>query len=391
MSTTTHRSAGPRAALRQLRDPLLLFGAPVAFALLVVLAGPASAWPLGFDFRGTLLEPARALLDGAPLYPEPTQEAIVDGNPAVYPPLFVLAAVPFTLLSSGVAAFVWAVALGCSLTAALWIVGVRDWRCHVLAVTSPVVVQGLYFGNLTILLGLPLALAWRHRDRAGAAGLAVGVAIAAKLFVLPLVGWLLVTRRFAGAAWSVGTAGVLLLGSWALVGFEGLADYPALLRVVQEVYAVHSYSLATVVAALNASEAAAVGVAAGAGLALVGVAAVVAGRRDGDRRAFSLVVAACIIASPITWPNYAALLFVPVAVTWPRLAPAWFFGYAAWLAEAIAPRPVVSDESVIPPGVTEQAWLASHTDPFLWYGAGLVGVVVAVTMLLALPRPTAEP
>ena len=79
--------------LRQLRDPLLLFVVPITFAVLLAFVGYSASWPIGFDFRGTLWEPARALLDGVPIYPEPTREAVVVGNPAVYPPVFVLAAV----------------------------------------------------------------------------------------------------------------------------------------------------------------------------------------------------------------------------------------------------------------------------------------------------------
>ena len=70
-------------ALRQLRDPLLLLAFPVAFALLLMFAGYANSWPIGFDFRGTLWEPARALLEGNPVYPNPTRDAVVVGNPAV--------------------------------------------------------------------------------------------------------------------------------------------------------------------------------------------------------------------------------------------------------------------------------------------------------------------
>ena len=93
------------------------------------------------------------------------------------------------------------------------------------------------------------------------------------------------------------------------------------------------------------------------------------GAPDGDRRAFAVVVTACIVASPIVWPNYAALLFVPIAITWPRLAPAWFFGYAIWLAGA-APKPATEEVPGRPPDVTEQAWLSSHADPELWFPAG---------------------
>ena len=71
----------------------------------------------------------------------------------------------------------WFVVLAAGVLASMWIVGVRDWRCLVLALTSPVVLQGLYWGNLTIALLLPLALAWRYRERATIAGLAVGSAV----------------------------------------------------------------------------------------------------------------------------------------------------------------------------------------------------------------------
>jgi hypothetical protein len=253
----------------------------------------------------------------------------------------------------------------------------------VLAVTSPVVVHGLFYGNLTVLLVVPLALAWRYRDRARGAGLAVGVALAAKLFVWPLVVWLLLTRRFRAAAWALGSAVGLMLGAWALIGFEGFRDYPTLLREVQDVYAVRSVSLSTVAAALGAPVAVAVAVAAVAGLFCLGGAVWLVRRDDGDRRAFAVAVGACVLASPIVWPNYAALLFVPIAVTWPRLAPVWFFGYAVWLASAVLPKPVAVDVCCRPADVTAQAWAAAHSDPEIWFAAGAMATVVVVVLATA--------
>jgi len=269
----------------------------------------------------------------------------------------------------------------------MWIVGVRDWRCHVLALTSPVVVHGLYYGNLTVMLLLPVAIAWRYRDRAWIAGLAVGTAVAAKLFVWPLVVWLLLTRRFRAAVWAVGSSAVLVLGAWALIGFQGIADYPELLRAVQDVYAVRSISLSTVAGALGASVSVAVLMAAIAGLVVLGAAVLAVRHDDGDRRAFGLVVAACVIASPIVWPNYTALLLVPIAITWPRLAPAWFFGYAIWLAGALAPKGTPTDVCCRPVGVTEQAWLASHTEPVLWFALSATVVTAGVMIALLVMRP----
>ena len=192
--------------------------------------------------------------------------------------------------------------------------------------------------------------------------------------------WLLLTRRFKAAIWAAASAVVLVLGAWALVGFDGLRDYPELLRVVQDVYAVRSISLATVAGALGASVSVAVAVAALAGIACLVVAAMLRGRPDGDRRAFCVVVAACIVASPIVWPNYAALLFVPIAITWPRLAPAWFFGYVAWVLGELSPKPVAADVCCRPPDVPEQAWGWSHADPILWYAAGMMAVVGAIAI-----------
>ena len=138
-------------ALRRMRDPVLLLLLPLGFAALDLAYGHGSV-DVGFDFRGTLWEPARALLDGAPMYPEPTRAAVEIGNPAVYPPFAILLTAPLALLSASAASWVWFVALAAAVLASMWIVGVRDWRCLVLALTSPVVLQGLYWGNLTLAL-----------------------------------------------------------------------------------------------------------------------------------------------------------------------------------------------------------------------------------------------
>jgi len=379
---------GLTSALRTVRDPLLLFAVPMSFAVGSIVFGWLPAWGIGFDFVGTLWEPARAVLEGGPIYPEPTRASIVVGNPAVYPPPAILATVPLALLPEAVAAWIWFCVLGAGVVASMWMVGVRDWRCHALAVTSPIVVHGLVFGNLTVAIVVALAVAWRYREKARVVGFALGAAIAAKFFVWPLVAWLLLTRRFRAAAWAVGSAALLVVGAWALVGFEGFADYPALLNAVQDVYAIRSVSLGTVAGGVGASVSLAVAVCWLAGLALIGVAGLVAHRGDGDRRVFAILVAASIVASPIVWPYYLALLLVPIAVTWPRLAPMWFFGYAISLVGMLTPRPRVDAQETCcrPAGVPEQAWAWSHTDPVPWFAGGVMGVVIAVTAVIVASR-----
>jgi hypothetical protein len=366
--------------LRGVRDPVFLLLLPVAFAALDLAYGHGSV-DVGFDFRGTLWEPARALFDGGPMYPEPTRAAVEIGNPAVYPPFAVLVTSPFALLSASAASWAWFVALAAVVLAAMWMVGVRDWRCLVLALTSPVVLQGLYWGNLSLALLLPVALAWRYRERAGIAGVAIGSAVAAKLIAWPLIIWLLLTKRYRAAAWSVASAVVFVGGSWAVVGFDGLLDYPALLGKTQDVYATRSDSIAGILGGLGVSNTLAVAGCWLVGLVLVAVAWRVARRQDGDRKAFALLVSAAIVASPIAWPNYAALLFVPIAVTWPRLAPAWFFGYAVWLA-GLLPKPEAGAVPPRPQGVPEMVWGLSHANPAAGKALGIVVVVLAVTAVL---------
>jgi hypothetical protein len=385
VSTVSHRDepqgGGYIGALRRLRDPLLLFVVPVAWAVLVVVVGYLPAWGIGFDFVGTLWEPGRAFLHGESMYPEPVRASIVIGNPSVYPPPSILATLPLAVLPQAVGAWTWFVLLGIAVIAAMWLVGVRDWRCHVLAVTSPVVVHGLVFGNVTILLVLLVAVAWRYRGRPLVAGVAVGAAVAAKLFVWPLVVWLILTRRYLAAAWAVGSTVLLIAVSWAVVGFDGLTDYPRLLNAVQDVYATHSASIATATTAFGSSFGVSIAACWVVAFALLFVAALVARSEDGDRRVFTVVVVASIVGSTIVWPNYASLLLVPIAVTWPRLAPVWFFGYVVWVAGLVVPKTEFVSPCCRPADVPVMAWAWSHSTPLPWYAAGILAVVLAVGAL----------
>ena len=78
--------------------------------------------------------------------------------------------------------------------------------------------------------------------------------------------------------------------------------------------------------------------------------------------------------------------FVPIAVTWPTVAPAWFFGYAVWFLGALAPKPTAQDVCCRPPDVPGQAWGWSHSEPAIWYPAGVMLIVAAVAAALSLTR-----
>ena len=246
---------------------------------------------------------------------------------------------------------------------------------------SPVVVHGLFYGNLTIAprpagrdrVALPRAC----RDR----GLALGAAVAAKLFVWPLVVWLLLTRRFRAAAWAAGSAVVLVLGAWALIGFEGLRDYPTLLRAVQDVYAVRSLSVSTVAGAPRRArrrrrrDRRRV-----AGIALHRVAAWLARRTDGDRRAFALRRRRVHrrVADRLAELRGAALRPDRGDVAAARAGLVLRVRDLALGAHRAEARG--RDVCCRPADVPEQAWAWSHVESTIWLAAALMSLVVLVSI-----------
>jgi hypothetical protein len=209
--------------------------------------------------------------------------------------------------------------------ATLATLGVRDWRCYGLAFLWPPVTDAITTGNVTILLGLAAALTWRFRARPPVAGAALGMGIACKPLLWPLVVWLAAGRRYAAAIWGVGvSAGVLLL-TWAVIGFRGLADYPDLARRVSDAQDEHAYTLYALGLDLGLSPGVARGLWVALAVALL-AGTVVTARREDERRAFVLGLAAAIACSPVVWLHYFALLLVVVAVAQPALGVLWFLG-----------------------------------------------------------------
>ncbi|MEX2612086.1 MAG: glycosyltransferase family 87 protein [Gaiellaceae bacterium] len=278
------------------------------------------------DFSLTYYRAAEALLDGERIYP--TGELVLRGDFIIdylYPPLTAIAAAPFTLLPVGAAELLFAGLLVLAFAATLAVLGVRDWRCYGLAFLWPPVLDAIQTENVTILLGLAAALVWRLRDRSLASGATLGVSLALKIVMWPLAIWLAATRRLAAMLWAFVIATALLTITWVAIGFEGLSDYPDLLRRASEIQDGESYTVYALALDLGSTP----GLARALWILLAVTllaATVIVGRRGDERRAFVLAIAATIACSPIVWLHYFALLLVAVAVAEPRLAPAWFLG-----------------------------------------------------------------
>ena len=183
------------------------------------------------DFSLAYYRAGEALLDGERLYP--TGDLVLrDGYiiDYLYPPLTAIAAAPFTVLRIDAAELVFAGLLVLAFVATLVLLEVRDWRCYGLAFLWPPVLDAIQTENVTILLGLAAALVWRFRDRPLASGASLGISLAVKVLMWPLALWQAATGRVRAAARSLVIATALLAVTWAAIGFEGLRDYPDLLR-----------------------------------------------------------------------------------------------------------------------------------------------------------------
>jgi hypothetical protein len=311
----------------KLGRPLVVVGQIAVFAVLpafalglvfVDLATGGAGWP----FREAFLGAADAVLRGDSPYPHGADDpSISRGTAYVYPPVVAQVLIPFTILPESVAVVLFALLLVAAAAGTLWLLDVRDWRCYGLAFLWPAVLSAVHVENVTLFMGLAAALVWRFHDRV-AGGVGFGASLAAKPLLWPLGAWLLARRAWRTLAWAVGVAALLVLGSWAVIGFTGILEYDTLLRRLSEEMDEWGYSVYAFALDLGAGETAARVLWLSLALGLLAAAFVVT-RRGDLRRGFVLAVAAVIACSPIVWLHYFALLLVVVAVAQPTLGVAW--------------------------------------------------------------------
>jgi Glycosyltransferase family 87 len=327
----------------------------VASCMLAVGYGAAviGAGQFGVDFGGTLWEPARSLIHGGTPYPNHQN---LHGSPSVYPPPVILAFTPLSLLPFGIAAVTICVLLLAAATATLYVLGLRDWFVYAVVLSSLAVVGASTWGNDAPLMVLFVALAWRDRTRSW---VWAAFAILLKLWMFPLLLWLAFTRR-RQAVLAALTILAAVTVAWTLIGGDGLAGYADRLRSLQDAQGPNGILLYALLLKLSGSAT----VATFGAMASAAILCLIARTLD-ERRMFQLILVACLVASPIMWSSYLALLMVTIAVSNRRSERAmWFVMPALWVV------------AVSPPGSPRPLWLV-----------GYVMCLVAVVMTFALDVP----
>ncbi len=375
--------------------------------LLAAVAHKPGNHPL-YDFRGGLFNAGLAILHGHSPYQEgflAHQVAIMQsggiarGETAatafsipVYPASANLVVVPLSLMPFWLAGAAYTIASIAAMVGAIRLMGVRDWRCLALALVSWPFIYGLYLGAIGPFLFLGAAIAWRFRNRVWPPAIAIAAIVAAKVFPWPLAVWLLITRRYRTLALAVGVGAVLTFGAWAVIGFDGLIQYPRMLSEISFLQEGRAVSLVALLLVMGvpSSLATAAALAVGAGLLLL--AWRVSREVDGERRSFGLVVVAALTATPIVWEHYMVLLFVPIALISPRLSPLWLLPLCTPLLVIVSGAliPVSQRLAAHPPETLRTAipWLLVQgvlLTKLMWPDAS----VAALSRRLGLGRPEA--
>lgn len=288
-------------------------------SLLVWIVFLRTVTPLDFEvFRRA----GRAVAAGRSPYARVGQPELWSGSAFVYPWLTAWLFVPASIVSTHVAELVMT-ALSCTAVASgvRSIVGPRALPVACVLFAGPTV-DGLQMGTLNGFLFLGLCLAWRWRARPLATGAVLGALVVLKIFCWPLVIWLLITRRWAAAAWAVGSSAALLGAGW-LYGPIGPLTYKVMLSQL----AAHEAQTSSGFQSLLLRSTSSLGVAEALGVAVSSVLLVLAVGRS-DRFAYTSAVAACLVASPVVWHHYYVLAAAPMLLfrygDWWYLLVGWF-------------------------------------------------------------------
>ncbi len=284
---------------------------------------------IAYDFDRAFWPAGRAVLNGLSPYASTNSYVATHGTAFVYPAPGALLFAAFAWIPRGVADVVFLLLCAAAAPATLRVLGVRDWRVYGIAMLWPPVMSAWQTANVSLLLAFGLAVVWRHRDRAAVAGIVIGLLISLKIFLWPLIGWLVFTRRWRALVWAVASAAAISIAAWAVVGFDHFGAYTALASAMSKLEQYTAYTPLAVVLHLGAGQTLA-DIGAVACAALATVAALVFARKERDLALMLGAVAVSLLATPVVWRHYFVLFLVPLALARPRLSVLWFLPVLMW-------------------------------------------------------------
>ena len=329
--------AGDQRAMYSRALSYVLFGAVPALLTVefIYICFHAGSHLQAVDFHDEFWPAARRILDGLSPYDRGWQDVNV-GLAFPYPPLTGLAFVPFALIPRTLADVAFTAMTFAALPLTLRVLDLRDWRIYGLVLVWPPVCTAWQSANLTLLFALGIAYLWRKRNHPAVAGVLVATLISLKPFIWPVALWLLATRRYVALGWAALWGVVLNLIAWTVLGFSQLRAYERELHAVTAAMYHRGYTIVDFASHLGWGGLTADALGGGVALA-IGLAGFVVGRRGDDRSALTLSLVLALLATPVLWSQYFALMIVPVTLSRPRLGAVWFLPLALWACPTSSP------------------------------------------------------
>lgn len=382
-SDTRVGSVGLAAATRQLLPvmafvvfPVLVLGGVIA-TIALTETNAVAFW----DFHA-FWGAGQAVIHGQSPYPPPSSAVLAHEDSFVYPAPAAVAMVPFALIPYKISATLFALLLIACVPVSLRLVGVRDRRCYGIALLSAPMMNAVAVDAVSPVLLLGLALLWRYRDRMWPAACTLAALVVLKLFLWPFLLWFAFTRRLKTGLLALVLIGASSLLSWAVIGFDGLRQYPDTLRILSGLLEGKGYSLIALALSLGASREVAQAlpwVVGGVALAMI----MLRGRQPGaDVWTFVVATGTAFALSPIAWLHYFVLLYVPIAIARPRLSWLWALPLVLWVVRGQSIQPVIWHHTARAKDLADTARIGHW--PQIVY---CLGVATVVFLLSARARP----
>jgi len=279
---------------------------------------------------------ARGLTPYLPL----NSSQIWSGSAFVYPYFSAWAFTPLSQLPPHLAATIYFVlSIAALALAARLLAGPRCGPAPVLlTIVAEPTVRALQLGTVNVWLLLGLAVAWRYRQHAVPLVAAIVVVTVAKLFLLPMLVWLVITGRYR-AALSAGALAATLVVAGGLVVNLSPTDFARMLSLLSDHEALQSSSAtkALMLAGLSFGAASALSMLLAA--IVIGAGWLAYRRRHDEVVVYIACVLASLIASPIVWTHYFTLLLViPLVLRW-RTSSLILVAAASWLVAQPSGQP----------------------------------------------------
>lgn len=184
---------------------------------------------------------AKSILHGRSPYPRVGSNSVYSGSSFVYPYFTALLFLPFAFLSARFAEYLYVILSISAIIYSLLIVGVRKVNLLALFLLASATIVSWQMGTLNPFFMLGIALAWRYRDRALVVGTLIALVTFAKLFLLPLLIWLLVARRTKAFFIALGELALLSVLTFS-IGPLSVESYLSLLNSLAAHEGIAGYS-----------------------------------------------------------------------------------------------------------------------------------------------------